>query len=241
MAKLFIAGATGYTGRGLVRAARAEGHETYAHVRPDSRSELVTEFEQLGARVDRTPWDPRAMADTMAAIQPQAVFGLLGTTRSKARAAVAAGQLADAHTYDAVDRALTEVLIAAVQAQAPTARFVYLSSLGVSATAPGAYMAARWAVEQTLQSSTVAWTVARPSFITGPDRLERRVGERLGAIVSDGMLKALSSVGVSRPWRRYGSVTGDQLAQAILVASMSDDCAHKVLETGALRDLLPAA
>ena len=40
----FVAGATGYTGREVVRLLAERGIETYAHIRPDSKSRA--RFEQ---------------------------------------------------------------------------------------------------------------------------------------------------------------------------------------------------
>ena len=238
MAKVFIAGATGYTGRALVEVALARGHHVVAHIRPGSRSQLAAHFSKLGATVDRTPWEPAALQAALASLSPELVFGLLGTTKSKARAAVKAGESAAANSYDAVDRGLTLMLLEAAERAAPQARFVYLSSMGVSERAPGAYMAARWAVESRLRDCALAWTVARPSFITGPDRDESRYGERIGAAVSDSALKTLAAIGLRGPYARYGSMNGGQLAESLLGASLDPDCVEKVLETDDLRRFL---
>ena len=55
----FVAGATGYTGREVVRLLSGRGVRTVAHVRPDSPrvEEWRRRFETEGAAVDVTPWD----------------------------------------------------------------------------------------------------------------------------------------------------------------------------------------
>src|SRR5262245_54108830 len=88
MSKAFIAGASGYTGREVIRVLVARGVQTVAHVRPDSprRAALVRELEADGASVDVTPWQDAAMVKTLTAISPSVVFALLGTTRARANA-----------------------------------------------------------------------------------------------------------------------------------------------------------
>ncbi|HEY0838778.1 MAG TPA: 3-beta hydroxysteroid dehydrogenase, partial [Vulgatibacter sp.] len=52
----FVAGATGYTGRGVVRQLGQRGVRTIAHVRPGSRaSRWVQAFRGWGAVVEEVP------------------------------------------------------------------------------------------------------------------------------------------------------------------------------------------
>ena len=95
-ARVFVAGATGYTGREVVRACAERGVETVAHVRPDStsRDEWERRFAAMGARADATPWEPQAMRATLAALRPTHVFALLGTTQARSkRAALTSGRV----------------------------------------------------------------------------------------------------------------------------------------------------
>ncbi len=58
-ADAFVAGATGYTGRELVRVLAESGRKVVAHVRPDSSrlDEWRERFAALGATLDTTPWE----------------------------------------------------------------------------------------------------------------------------------------------------------------------------------------
>lgn len=60
MSLVFVGGATGYTGREVVKQLCARGIPTVAHVRPDSSrvGEFSAIFEGMGAQVDVTPWQP---------------------------------------------------------------------------------------------------------------------------------------------------------------------------------------
>src|SRR5258706_10210538 len=126
----FVAGATGYTGREVVRVLCERGASVVAHVRPDSGglAEWRERFASLGAETDTTPWDEAAMTASLRARAPTLVYALLGTTRSRMKQ-----ERDDAHAadYEAIDYGLTALLVrAASAAAAPGARpkFVYLSS-----------------------------------------------------------------------------------------------------------------
>lgn len=99
----FVAGATGYTRRAVVRVLAERGVPVAAHVRPDSPrlTEWHARFAALGAEVDDTPWDADALAATLARRQPTHVFALLGTTRARAK------REGTTSPYEAVDYALS--------------------------------------------------------------------------------------------------------------------------------------
>lgn len=230
----FVAGATGYTGREVVRELAERGVRTLAHVRPDSpRLDAWRErFGALGAEVDTTPWTHDAMAARMAELAPTHVFALLGTTLKRARRAAAEGRVED---YEAVDFGLTKLLLDAVRDSGLRPRFVYLSSAGASPRARGAYMQVRWRVEEALRDSGLPYTIARPSFITGPDRDETRPGERIGAAVADGLLSVATMFGGRRLAARYRSTSNTALARALVARALDPAAENAVLESEELR------
>src|SRR5690242_8066469 len=127
VATAFVAGSTGYVGREVVAALAARKDRAAGHVRPDSPA-LATwqaRFAELGAEVDATPWDEDALVKSLETLAPSAVFALLGTTRARAKRDPEA-------SYEKVDYGLTTMLLRATKRAAPRARFVYLSSYGVS-------------------------------------------------------------------------------------------------------------
>lgn len=229
----FVAGATGYTGREVVPLLVRRGVRTVAHVRPASSSgdELVRRFEEVGAEVDRTPWEAAAISDTLDRLQPAAVFALLGTTKARSRAE---GMGAE-EGYGKVDFGLTKLVLDAAVASGSRPRFVYLSSLGVEPGTKNPYLAARASVESALRESGLPFTIARPSFVTGPDREESRPGERVGAVVADGVLGALAVLGGRRWSERYRSMTGRDLAAALVDAAFDPRTKGAVLDTADLR------
>lgn len=234
MSLAFVAGATGYTGREVVRTLRARGIETVAHVRPDSDRLAAWQerFAALGARTDATPWEPGAMRATLAAHRPTAVFALLGTTRGRAAQAARAGR---DEGYEAVDYGLTMLLYQAAEGSGGAPRFVYLSSAGVRESGGNAYLTVRARVERALRDGPLPWIAARPSFITGPDRDEFRPGERLGAHVVDGLLAVAAVLGGGRLRARYRSTTNVALAAALVRLAFDEHGVNRVVESEALR------
>lgn len=229
--RVFVAGATGYTGRAVVETLRSMNIPVWAHVRANSaRAEaLIPEFEGRGAQVVRTDWNTEALKAELQNVQPTVVFALLGITRSGAqREAKRTGKLPD---YETVDYGMTRMLLDATRAVAPTARFVYLSSTGISASRPSnAYMLARWKCEQDILSSGIDYLIARPSFISGPDRDESRPMERIGSSVVGALGGALSAVGITAVERAIGPISNHQLARVLVDAALDPTQTKRILE-----------
>lgn len=210
----FVAGATGYTGREVVRVLVGRGVRTVAHVRPDSArvEEWRQRFETGGAAVDSTPWGDAEMVHTLSTLQPTHVFSLLGTTRARRRESATR----EAESYEAIDFGLTAMLIRAAVASGSRPRFVYLSSLGVREHASNPYLLARWRAESLLRSSGLPYTIARPSIITGPGRDESRPLERVGAAVLNAAAAIARLAGARRFAGSVRSLTGAELADGLV-------------------------
>ncbi|MCC6748133.1 MAG: NAD(P)H-binding protein [Deltaproteobacteria bacterium] len=231
----FVAGATGYTGHEVVRALRRRDLRTLAHLRPDSprRAEWVERFLDLGAEPDLTPWVLEAMTETFARARPTHLFALLGTTRARGRAAEADHR--GAESYETVDYGLTALLIDAARAAELAPRFIYLSAAGVTPTSRTGYYAARARAEQKLSESGLPYLIARPSFITGPDREESRPAERLGARVADSALALAGLLGGTRLASRYRSTTAAVLAESLVRLALDPAATNRVIESEELR------
>jgi NADH dehydrogenase len=70
-------------------------------------------------------------------------------------------------TFDRVIRTGTENLVAAAQA-AGVKRFIFMSALGAQQNPAFPYLQAKWAAEEAVRNSGLAWTIFRPSVIFGP-------------------------------------------------------------------------
>lgn len=235
MTRAIVFGATGYTGREVVRVLVARGLDAIAHVRPDS-PELPAwdaRFHALGAEVDVTPWSEGAMTQMLASSRPDVVFALLGTTRARARRAAREGH--EVPSYESVDYGLTALLLRASMRSDVKPRFVYLSSLGVGPRTDNPYLAVRHRMEEELKTSGIAFTIARPSFISGTDRDESRPLERTASTVTDAALGFLAAFGIRKPRARYASMTGAELAEALVDAALDPSAEGQTLEADALR------
>jgi uncharacterized protein YbjT (DUF2867 family) len=229
----FVAGATGYTGREVVRVLVSRGVRTVAHVRPDSPrvDEWRRRFEATGAAADSTPWGDAEMAGTLSSLQPTHVFSLIGTTRARRRAAARGAS----ESYEAIDFGLTAMLIRAAVASGSKPRFVYLSALGVGEHATNPYLVARWRAESALRASGLPYTIARPSFITGPDRDESRPLERVGAAVADAAAGIARLVGAQRFAGSVRSMTGVELAEGLVRRAFEPSTENATIGTEELR------
>ncbi len=228
MSTAFIAGATGYTGRSVVPACVSAGLTAIAHVRPDSSrlSDWRTTFEAQGATVDSSPWTADGIREAFSTHAPDVVFALLGTTKARQRTD-------GVSSYEAVDVGLTLLLLDAASAMETPPLFVYLSATGAGGRAVNDYMRARVKVEAAIRERGIGHVIARPSFITGPDRDEERPGERVGAVVADGFFSVLSALGGGKVSDRYRSITGEQLASALVSLATSDS--RGIFEADALQ------
>lgn len=239
MKSAFVAGATGYTGRAVVAELRALGLDTVAHIRPDSpkRAHWTAEFEKLGATVLVCPWQPEALQQHFEQQPCERVFSLLGTTKARMRAAKRSGLDPESQSYQAVDTNLTLMLHSAVQRCCPEALFVFLSSAGVREDSGLAYLEARWQVEQALAQGSLPWLVARPCFITGPGRDQRRALEHYGALLSDGLLNVVGMFGQTGQSlkQKYRSTDNARLAKALVQWAQRDDAAGRIVESDELQ------
>jgi uncharacterized protein YbjT (DUF2867 family) len=216
--RAFVAGSTGYTGQHLVALLASDAAHTTAHIRPDSSSlqRYSETFEALGAHIDTSPWQLDALTQRFKDLQPTHIFALLGTTQKRIKQLKRAGLDHTSATYDAVDHKLTVMLLDAALQAGITPRFIYLSSAGAQST-PGPYMQARRDVEAKLaQTPSIPSVIARPGFISGPDRDDDRPLERFGSSLTHLLCSPLDLLGAQSTADHIRPISGLQLAAALL-------------------------
>ncbi len=225
--KSLVLGASGYTGSALVKHLSVQGFDVIAHIRPNSRSleKKIQEFGDLdsGIKIDTTAWELGAFQDTLAKMQPDLIFATLGTTRKRKGGA----DDPEKETYHEVDYKLTVLAIRACVEVSPLTKFVYLSAVGVNSKSVSKYMQARFQVEEYLALSDLEYTVARPSFVSGSDREESRPAERIATVLGDSFLTALSVIGFVGLKKKYQSMTGDELARAMICLAKDEKFNHR--------------
>jgi NADH dehydrogenase len=152
--KILVTGATGFIGRRVVHALRAEGREVRALVRRPERA------KQLAAwGVELAAGDVTEPATLRAALE--------GCTHVVHLVAILTGSADD---FERVMTQGTSNLVAAAK-ETGVARFVLMSALGTSETSKDTvpYYAAKLAEEREVASSGLDHTIFRPSFVFGRD------------------------------------------------------------------------
>ena len=154
MHRVFVTGATGFVGRAVIQAVRAEGHVVRCLVRRGSEPDLHG-FEAI----ERVEGDVLAPPTTLEAGMAgcDTVIHLVGIIREHPARGV---------TFDRIHHGATlNVLTAA--ARAGVRRYLHMSALGTEAHARARYHKTKWAAEEAVRASGLVWTIFRPSVIYG--------------------------------------------------------------------------
>lgn len=152
--RVYVTGATGFVGRGVVDALVGAGHRVVGLVRgtPPAAPEGVTYVK--GSVTDAPETLAAGMTGCDALVH---LVGIIAEERGK-------GQ-----TFERIHVEGTRNIIkAAKQANAGGTRFVYVSAIGADAEAKSEYSRTKAEAESLLQQSGLAGTIFRPSLIFAP-------------------------------------------------------------------------
>jgi NADH dehydrogenase len=151
--RVFVTGATGFVGRAVIQALRAEGCSVRCLVRRGSERDL----RGLGAieRVEGDVLASQTLEDGMAGCD--AVVHLVGIIREQPTIGA---------TFDRVHvQGTVNVLEAAVATG--VRRYLHMSALGTRPEARSRYHRTKWLAEDAVRGSALPWTIFRPSIIYG--------------------------------------------------------------------------
>lgn len=153
--KVFVTGATGFVGQELLHRLHDAGH---------SARILARDAKPRRVREAATRWhtevhqgnvlDAASMEGGLNGVE--AVVHLVGIISE-------VGQ----NTFENVHPRGTENIVAAARA-ADVTRFIHMSALGTRPNAASRYHQSKWAAEEIVRRSGLAWTIFRPSIIYGP-------------------------------------------------------------------------
>jgi NADH dehydrogenase len=153
MRQVFVTGATGFVGHALLQRLCAAGHVVRCLVRRGSEADL----RGLGAiaRIEGDVLARHGLEEGMAGCD--AVIHLVGIIREQRAANV---------TFERVHVDGTRNVLEAAKA-AGVQRYVHMSALGTRRSAASRYHRTKWAAEEAVRASGLAWTIFRPSIIYG--------------------------------------------------------------------------
>jgi NADH dehydrogenase len=154
MHRVFVTGGTGFVGRAVIQALRHEGHLVRCLVRRGSEADLHG-FEAI-ERVEGDILDPPATLEADIA-GCDTVIHLVGIIREHKTRAITFERLHHLGTLNVLDAA----------ARAGARRYLHMSALGTRASARARYHQTKWAAEEAVRASGLAWTIFRPSVIYG--------------------------------------------------------------------------
>lgn len=145
--RVLVVGGSGFVGRAVVAAVHARGHRVRVLTR--GTRPTVSGVEWMVGGVGDVSALARACTGCDAVVY---LAGIIAETRGQ--------------TYDAVHRAGVERVVAAAR-RAGVRRWVQMSALGTRPGAVSRYHATKWAGEEAVRASGLAWTIHRPSVIHG--------------------------------------------------------------------------
>ena len=154
MHRVFVTGATGFVGRAVIQALRAEGHCVRCLVRRGSERDLLG-FEAIERVEGDVLGSPAALQADIAGCDT--VVHLVGIIREHKTRGITFARLHDQGTRNVVEAA----------AAAGARRFLHMSALGTRPGARARYHQTKWAGEEAVRGSGLAWTIFRPSVIYG--------------------------------------------------------------------------
>jgi len=151
--RIFVTGATGFVGRAVIPALRAHGYAVRCLVRRGS--ELDLRGMEAIERVEGDVLSPDTLERDMAGCDT--VVHLVGIIRE------------DHATLSSFERIHTQGTINVLEAATATGvrRYLHMSSLGTRPGARSRYHQTKWAGEEAVRASGLAWTIFRPSVIYG--------------------------------------------------------------------------
>ncbi|EJL39553.1 NAD-dependent nucleoside diphosphate-sugar epimerase/dehydratase [Brevibacillus agri] len=156
--KVFLTGATGFVGKGVLERLIAEGHDAVCLTRPGSKDKL--HHGQAGpgsvSLAAGDILDVESLKSAMAGCE--AVIHLVGIIREQPGKGI---------TFPKIHVEGTKNVVEAAK-QAGVKRFVHMSALGSRANATSAYHRTKYEAEQLVIASGIPYVIFQPSVIFGP-------------------------------------------------------------------------
>ena len=153
--KVLVTGATGFVGREIVRGLPRAGHETHILTRDGYEDRTQAAEKELSAQIHfGNILNPDSLQRACRGMDT--VIHLVGIISEVGE-----------NTFENIHTLGTQNVVAAAR-QAGVKRFIHMSALGTRPNAAARYHQSKWAAEECVRGSGLAWTIFRPSIIYGP-------------------------------------------------------------------------
>lgn len=150
--RVFVTGATGFLGREVVRHLQQNGHHVLALCRNPDDLDVADVQKVRGDILDTAHWEPQLR-------EAEACVHCVGILRAYPSQGI---------TFDKLHYQATLNLVRAC-GKVGVQRYIHISANGVEKPATTEYMRSKAKAEQAVRSSSLDWTILRPSLIYGGD------------------------------------------------------------------------
>ena len=217
--KIWIAGASGFCGRALVDLlAQQKKFIVIPHIRPSSSraNQLIPYWRKLGLEPVVCEW--HLLEEQWFNHRPQVVISCLGTTKRKAKKGGGSYQEVDLEMNQTLIRYAEELQLDQQKYNEVRPRhMVYISSMGSEWGRWNAYLRPRLLVEQSLQASTLHYSIIKPGILHGESRDETRIGETVGAHFSQILATFFAFCGFKKLSYHVKPLDAPELAQFLVL------------------------
>lgn len=156
--RVFLTGATGFVGKGILERLVAEGHEAVCLVRPGSEEKWRRQHG-AASRIEAATgdlFDPDSLYQAMEGCE--AVIHLVGIIREQKKKGI---------TFPRIHVEGTKNVLEVAKSRG-VGRFVHMSALGARQNATSAYHQSKYEAEQLVRQCGIPAVIFRPSVIFGP-------------------------------------------------------------------------
>lgn len=148
--RVFVTGATGFIGREIVQHLKQNGHHVLALCRNPADLEMEGVHKVAGDILSPASWEPQLR-------EAEACVHCIGILRAFPHKGI---------TFEALHYQATLNLVRAC-GKVGVQRYIHISANGVEKTPKTEYMRSKAKAEQAVRSSSLDWTILRPSVVYG--------------------------------------------------------------------------